>query len=107
MENETKNELITEGSGIMKLMSFSINDILTYFFGNRVRIVTVSRLHAFMKLEKKLLFNGFEKLEVIENFCGAVNIESVKTFRTKDIESPEIGYHRFFEKERITRFYDH
>ena len=35
----------------MKLLSFSIDDIITYFFGNRVRIVTVSRLHAFCKLE--------------------------------------------------------
>jgi len=90
----------------MKLLSFSIDDILTYFFGNKVRIVTTSRLHAFCKLETKYLFNGFENINTIEAFCGRVNIEAVKSFRTKDIEAPKIGYHKIFEKEKVTRFYD-
>jgi hypothetical protein len=59
-----------------------------------------------MKLESQILFDGHEKIQTIENFCGRANIEQIKTFRTTKIESPKLGYHRIFEKEKVVKYYD-
>ena len=90
----------------MKTLLFSIDDILTHFFGNKVKVVTVSRLKSFCKLETKVLFDGYESMESIKIGCEGRYIESVKTFRTKEVKSPTTGHYRILEEERATRFYD-
>ena len=87
-------------------MLLSFNQILTHFFGNKVSLVTVTRLHAFCKLKTVYLFNGFESIDRINDTLQKFKIESIKTFRSKEINTPNIGRYRVFAGEQIVKFYD-
>lgn len=83
--------------------------ILTYFFGNKVKIVTARNLRSYMEFEQQFLFNGFEDDETIRKFLWNhkdYSIKEIKKLRSKKISSPPKNNWREFTNEKVVKFYD-
>ncbi len=86
-----------------------MNKLLTYFFGNKVKIVTARNLRSYMEFEQQFLFDGFEDDETIRNFLWkqkGYSIKAIKKLRSKKILSPQKNKWREFTKEKCVNFYD-
>jgi len=83
--------------------------ILTYLFGNKIKIVTATNLRSYMEFEQKFLFNGSQDEGVIKDFLWnqkRYSIEKIKTFRSKKIDAPKKECWLEYSKEKVIRWYD-
>jgi len=86
-----------------------MNKLLTYFLGNKIKIVTAINLRSYMEFKQQFLFDGFEDDETIRNFLWKqkdYSIEKIKKMRSKKISSPQKNKWREFTKEKCVKFYD-
>lgn len=77
-------------------------------FGNKVKIVTATKLENYIKYQRDFLFNNEESDVAICNVLKSIGfyVDKTITERNKDITAPKLGYYKFYFGERIIKIYD-
>lgn len=86
-----------------------MNRILTYFFGNKIKIVTARTLRSFMEFEQEFVFHKNMCDSEISNFLWKskdYSVQKIKRLRTKTIVSPSENQYRALTKEKCIQMFD-